>query len=150
CTLNDEFDELRLGSTINHNSNLMFWACFSWHGLGPIVPIHGNVNGEVYAKLIVNHAIPAIRHLVSDEQGIFQQDGAISHKYWKVKEVLEQAGIPVLPWLAQSPDMSPMKLMWQEVERQLHNSLDKPTNIDDLEKKVIAAWYSIPSQYYHG
>ncbi|CAG8767010.1 270_t:CDS:2, partial [Cetraspora pellucida] len=110
-------------------------ACFSWHGLGLIVPIHGNVNGEVYAKLIVNHAIPAIRRLVSYEQ---------------VKEVLEQADIPILPWLAQSPDMSPMELMWQEVERRLHNSLDKSTNIDDLEKKVIAAWYSIPSQYYHG
>ncbi|CAG8829878.1 23283_t:CDS:2, partial [Cetraspora pellucida] len=122
--LNEEFDELCLGSTINHNSSLMFWACFSWHGLEPIVPIHGNVNSE--------------------------QDSATSHKYWKVKEVLEQAGISVLTWLAQSPDMSPIELMWQEVERRLHNSLDKPTNIDDFEKKVIAAWYSIPSQYYHG
>ncbi|CAG8796636.1 15375_t:CDS:1, partial [Cetraspora pellucida] len=139
CTLNKEFDELRLGSTINHNSSLMFWACFSGHELGPIVPIHGNVNGEVYAKLIVNYAIPAIRCLVSDEQGIFQQDSATPHKYWKVKEVLEQAGIPVLPWLAQSLNMSPMELMWQKVERRLHNSLDKPTNIDDLEEKVIAA-----------
>ncbi|CAG8826310.1 19076_t:CDS:2, partial [Cetraspora pellucida] len=90
CTLNEEFDELRL------------------------VSIHGNANGEVYAKLIVNHAIPTIQHLVSDEQ-----------------EVLEQAGIP------------------QEVERRLYNSLNKPTNIDNLEEKVIAVWYSIPSQYYH-
>ncbi|CAG8790626.1 4367_t:CDS:1, partial [Cetraspora pellucida] len=105
---------------------------------------------EVYAKLIVNYAIPAIRRLVSDEQGIFQQDSATPYKYWKVKEVLEQAGIPVLPWLAQSPDMSSIELMWQEIKRQLHNSLDKPTNIDDLEEKVIAAWYSISSQYYHG
>ncbi|CAG8818081.1 17994_t:CDS:2, partial [Cetraspora pellucida] len=53
----------------------------------------------------------------SDEQGIFQQDSATPHKYWKVKEVFEQA----------------------KVERQLHNFLDKPTNIDDLEEKVIAA-----------
>ncbi|CAG8818483.1 19043_t:CDS:2, partial [Cetraspora pellucida] len=56
----------------------------------------------------------------SDEQGIFQQDSATPHKYWKVKEVLKQASIP------------------QEVERRLHNSLDKPTNIDDLKEKVIA------------
>ncbi|CAG8783776.1 15193_t:CDS:2, partial [Cetraspora pellucida] len=95
CTLNDEFDELRL------------------------VPIRGNVNGEVYAKFIVNHAIPVIRRLVSDEQGIFQQD-----------------------------------VQWNSCDKKLKdgciNSLDKPTNIDDLEEKVIAAWYSIPSQYYHG
>ncbi|CAG8814487.1 3175_t:CDS:2, partial [Cetraspora pellucida] len=123
CTLNEEFDELRLGSTINHNSSLMFWACFSWYRLGLIVPICGNVNSEVYAKLIVNYAIFAIRHLVFDEQDIFQQNSATPYKYWKVKE--------------------------QEVERRLHNSLDKPTNIDDLEEKVIAAWYSIPSQYYY-
>ncbi|CAG8808397.1 18454_t:CDS:2, partial [Racocetra persica] len=103
------------------------------YGLGPIVPIRGNVNGEAYVRLLRKHAIPAIQRLVPNGPA---------------KEALKQASISILPWLAQSLDMNPMKNMWHEVERRLHNSPDEPTSIDDLEEKVIAAWYSIPCQYY--
>ncbi|CAG8838701.1 26262_t:CDS:2, partial [Racocetra persica] len=130
------------------NASLMFWTCFSWYRLGPIVSIRGNVNGEAYVRLLKEHAIPAIQRLVPNGPGIFQQDSASPHRYWKAKETLKKAGISILPWLAQSPDMNPMENMWHEVKRRLHNSPDKPTSIDDLEEKVIAAWYSIPYQYY--
>ncbi|CAG8816991.1 20042_t:CDS:1, partial [Cetraspora pellucida] len=66
----------------------------------------------------------------------------------KVKAAFSQTGILILPWPAQSPDLNPIKNMWQEVERCLQNSPDKPTSIDDLEKKVIAAWYLIPHKFY--
>ncbi|CAG8834556.1 12576_t:CDS:2, partial [Cetraspora pellucida] len=83
-------------------------------------------------------------------QSIFQQDNATSHKYWKVKAAFSRAGIPILPWPAQSPDLNPIENMWQEVERCLQNSPNKPTSIDDLEKKVITAWYSISRKFYCG
>ncbi|CAG8828694.1 15066_t:CDS:2, partial [Cetraspora pellucida] len=122
----EKFDESCLVPTMGQSPSLMFWACFSWHGLGPIVPIYGKVNGEVYIKLIRRHALRAVCQLVPNSQ----------------------AGIPILPWPAQSPDLNPIENMWQEVERRLQNSPDKPTSIDDLEKKVIAAWYSIPCKFY--
>ncbi|CAG8790950.1 1181_t:CDS:2, partial [Cetraspora pellucida] len=74
-------------------------------------------NGEVYVKLIRRHTFRAVRRLVPNSQGIFQQDNATLHKYWKVKAAFSRA----------------------KVERRLQNSPDKPTSIDDLEKKVIAA-----------
>ncbi|CAG8817064.1 594_t:CDS:2, partial [Cetraspora pellucida] len=92
-----EFDESCLVPTVGQSPGLMFWTCFLLHGLGPIVPIYGKVNDEVYVKLIRKHVLHA-----------------------------------------------------QEVERCLQNSPDKPTSIDDLEKKVIAAWYSIPCKFYCG
>ncbi|CAG8762011.1 17711_t:CDS:2, partial [Cetraspora pellucida] len=93
------------------------------------------VNGEVYVKLIRRHALRAVRRLVPNSQ---------------VKAAFSRAGIPILSWPAQSPDLNPIENMWQEVERHLQNSPDKPTSIDDLEKKVIAAWYSIPRKFYCG
>ncbi|CAG8788894.1 5098_t:CDS:2, partial [Racocetra persica] len=93
----------------------------------PIVPICSNVNGEAYVRLLREHAIPAIQRLVPNGPDIFQQDSASPHRYWKAKEALKQAGISILPWLAQSPDMNPMENMWHEVERRLHNSPDEPT-----------------------
>ncbi|CAG8786886.1 16430_t:CDS:2, partial [Cetraspora pellucida] len=85
--------------------------------LRPIVPIYGKINSEVYIKLIRRHTLHAVCRLVPNSQGIFQQDNATPHKYWKVKAAFSQAGIPILPWPAQSPDLNPIENMWQEVER---------------------------------
>ncbi|CAG8660808.1 13745_t:CDS:1 [Dentiscutata heterogama] len=147
-TSTEEFDESCLVPTIKHSPSHMFWGCFSWHGLGPIIPIRGRMNGEAYVKLLRRHAIPVVCQLVPDGQGIFQQDNAPAHTCSKVKNVFRNANIPVLPWPAQSPDMNPIENMWQEVERCLRNFPDNPTSIQDLEEKVKAAWYSIPPSYY--
>ncbi|CAG8773957.1 6229_t:CDS:1, partial [Cetraspora pellucida] len=146
----EEFDESCLVPTVGQSPGFMFWACFLWHGLGLIVSIYNKVNGEVYVKLIRRHVLRAIRRLVPNSQGIFQQDNATPHKYWKVKAAFSWAGIPILPWPAQSADLNLIENMWQEVERRLQNSPDKSTSIDDLEKKVIAAWYSILHKFYCG
>ncbi|CAG8830669.1 22138_t:CDS:2, partial [Racocetra persica] len=91
----------------------MFWGCFSWHGLGPIIPIHGRINGEVYTQLMRKYAIKAI-------------------------DFFDNAGISMLPWPPQSPDLNPLENLWQEVESRLRSSLDKPTSIEDLEEMVKA------------
>ncbi|CAG8832396.1 25096_t:CDS:1, partial [Cetraspora pellucida] len=91
CTFAEEFDESCLVPTMGQSPGLMFWTCFSWHGLGPIVPIYGKVNGEVYVKLIRRHTLRALRRLVPNSQGIFQQDNTTLHKYWKVKATFSWA-----------------------------------------------------------
>ncbi|CAG8598030.1 14060_t:CDS:2, partial [Cetraspora pellucida] len=66
----EEFDESCLVSTIGHSPCLMFWRCFSWHGLGSIVPIHSTINSEVYTKLIRRYTISAIHQLVPNGQDL--------------------------------------------------------------------------------
>ncbi|CAG8637233.1 1167_t:CDS:2, partial [Cetraspora pellucida] len=66
----EEFDESCLVPTVGHSPSLMFWKCFSWHRLEPIVPIRSTINGEVYTKLIRRHAISAICQLVSNGQDL--------------------------------------------------------------------------------
>ncbi|CAG8650120.1 13533_t:CDS:2, partial [Cetraspora pellucida] len=93
-----EFDESCLVPTADHSPDCMFWDCFSWHGLGPIISLYGFPN----------------------EKGIFQQDNTPAHKSRK-----------------------------QKAESYLRNSLNKPTSIEDLEKKVKTAWNSISLRYYY-
>ncbi|CAG8728659.1 33755_t:CDS:2, partial [Racocetra persica] len=124
----EEFDESCLVPTVGRSPGRMFWGCFSWHGLGPIIPIHGFPN----------------------RKSIFQQDNAPSHKSKKAMDFFDNAGISMLPWPPQSLDLNPLENLWQEIESHLRSSLDKPTSIKDLEEKVKATWNSIPPRYYRG
>ncbi|GFX61140.1 QLQ domain-containing protein [Trichonephila clavipes] len=38
--------------------SIMVWGCFSWFGLGPLVPVIGNMNSEMYVDILDNAALP--------------------------------------------------------------------------------------------
>ncbi|CAB4460805.1 unnamed protein product [Rhizophagus irregularis] len=46
--------------TVKHSPSRMFWGCFSWRGLGPIVPLKGSVTGKTHAKIIQDYVIPTL------------------------------------------------------------------------------------------
>ena len=48
-----------------------------------------------------------------------------------------------MDWPAQSPDLNPIEHLWDEVERRLRNSEEKPTSREDLYKKLFAIWDKI-------
>src|SRR2546421_9975184 len=47
---NEEFNLSCTPTTVKHSQGLMFWGCFSYHGLGPIVPLNGFVTGDIHAE----------------------------------------------------------------------------------------------------
>jgi hypothetical protein len=51
----------------------------------------------------------------------FQQDNARPHVARVVRDYLTQQNVDLLPWSAVSPDLSPIKHVWDEMERQLNN-----------------------------
>ena len=69
--------------------SVMFWGCFSWFGVGPLVHVEGTLKAKDYVGLLERHYIPWARDLVSKEDSypslIFQQDNATVHtaKYTK-------------------------------------------------------------------
>ena len=105
----DVFDASCLGATVKHSPSRMFWGCFSWHGLGPLIPIHGSITGAAYAETLRKHAIPTLQKLIPRKQGILQEDNARPHRAKVAVEVRDAAGIRVLPWPAQSPDLNPIE-----------------------------------------
>jgi transposase len=49
-----------------------------------------------------------------------------------------------MDWPAQSPDLNPIELWWDEVQRRLDKE-GKPTSEDDLFNKIKHVWDNIPS-----
>jgi len=35
----------------------MFWGCFGWHGVEPLVVVEGNMNSDDYINILANHFI---------------------------------------------------------------------------------------------
>jgi len=59
----------------------MFWACFSYLKLGPIVSLQGSITGEVYKGILEEYAIPTLKAFAhqSKRKFIFQEDNAPVH-----------------------------------------------------------------------
>ncbi len=49
-----------LVSTVHAAGGVMVWGIFSWHTLGPLVPIEQRLNATVYLSIVADHVHPFI------------------------------------------------------------------------------------------
>jgi transposase len=133
-----------LSATVKHSPGRMFWGCFSYKGLGPLVAVNGTVNGEVHAKTLRRYAFPTMRKVFPRGNGIFQEDNASPHTSKIAAAAREASGMQFLPWPAQSPDLNPIENLWQDVKRAVYNRPQKPKNLTELTRMVKSAWKAIP------
>ncbi len=82
-----------------------------------------------------------------DADFIFQQDLAPAHTAKSTKSWLNDHGVGVLDWSANSPDLNPIKNLWSIVKRKMRNK--RPKNADELKATVKETWASIPPQQCH-
>uniref|UniRef100_A0A0K8UJC9 Transposable element Tc1 transposase n=1 Tax=Bactrocera latifrons TaxID=174628 RepID=A0A0K8UJC9_BACLA len=97
----------------------MVWACFSYHGVGPI------------------RLIEKIR-----DQYLYVNMNDPKHTSKVAKEWFRENRIEVMVWPAQSPDLNPIENLWTDLKKAVWD--EKPTNNKDLWEVVQKAWYNIP------
>jgi hypothetical protein len=55
----------------------MVWGCFSWFGLGPLVPVKRNLNATVY--MLDHYVLPTLCQQFGEGPFLFRQDNAPVH-----------------------------------------------------------------------
>ncbi len=106
-----------------------------------------NVTAAVYQEILEHFMLPSADQLFKDADFIFQQDLAPAHTAKSTKSWLNDHGVGVLDWPANSPDLNPIENLWGIVKRKMRNK--RPKNADELKATVKETWASIPPQQCH-
>jgi hypothetical protein len=97
---------------------------------------------EKYKEILEKEALPSGKALNPGEKWVFQQDNDPKHSSKLCKNYLQTESttqnFDVMIWPPQSPDLSPIELLWDEVDRQVQAK--RPTNKTDLEALIKQVW----------
>ncbi len=134
-------------SSVKFPQSVMIWGAMSSAGVGPLCFLKTNVTAPVYQEILEHFMLPSADQLFKDADFIFQQDLAPAHTAKSTKSWLNDHGVGVLDWPANSPDLNPIENLWGIVKRKMRNK--RPKNADELKATVKETWASIPPQQCH-
>ncbi len=112
-------------SSVKFPQSVMIWGAMSSSGVGPLCFLKTNVTAPVYQEILEHFMLPSADQLFKDADFIFQQDLAPAHTAKSTKSWLNDHGVGVLDWPANSPDLNPIENLWGIVKRKMRNKRPK-------------------------
>ncbi len=96
--------------------HILWWFGVQCHLLVLVhcVFLKTNITAPVYQEILEHFMLPSADQLFKDADFIFQQDLAPAHTAKSTKSWLNDHGVGVLDWPANSPDLNPKKCRWAE------------------------------------
>ncbi len=95
-----------LKSSVKFSQSVMIWGAMSSAGVGPLCFLKANVPAPVYQYILDHFILPSADQLFKDADFIFQQNLAPVHTAKSTKRWLNDPGVGVLDWPANSPDLN--------------------------------------------
>jgi hypothetical protein len=67
------------------------------------------------------------------------------HKARSIQKWFVKIGVEELDWPAQSPDLNPIKHIWDELKLRLQPRPNHPTSVSNLTNALVAEWKQVPT-----
>ncbi len=137
-----------LVSTVQAGGGVMVWGIFSWHTLGPLVPIEHCLNATAYLRIAADHVHPFMTTVYPSSDGCFQQDNTPCHKAEIISDwfLEHDDDFTLLKWPPQSLDLNPIEHLWDVVEREIHIMDVQLTNLQKLRDVIMSIWTKISEE----
>ena len=108
--------------TVKHGGgSLWVWGSIAYSGVGHLYKITDNLTAPKYKQILIHHAVPVGKALIGNSF-VFQHDYDPKHTAGVIRKYLENkkrdGSLTVLNWLAQSPDMNIIEIVWTYVEKE--------------------------------
>ncbi|GFV16151.1 transposable element Tcb2 transposase [Trichonephila clavipes] len=117
-------------------AGVMVWGAIAYDSRSTLIMMRGTLTGQRYVDDIHR---PHVGPFLNGRPGaIFQQDNARPHTVRVAQDFLRH--IQTLPWLASSPDLSPVELVWDQLKQQMPSC----HSVHDLELVVQDLWVHLP------
>jgi hypothetical protein len=125
----------------------MIWAGISLEAHTDLVFVeNGAMTAHRYIlECVEAHVVPYAPFI--GENVLFMDDNAHPHMAKIVVRYLEQVGIRLLPWPANSPDLNPIVHVWDFLGKRVRRRQLRPETLNGLRVALQEEWAQIPQDY---
>ncbi|GFU90171.1 transposable element Tc1 transposase [Trichonephila clavipes] len=102
----------------------------------------------MYVDIMDNDTLSTLWKYFGEGPFLFQQDNFSIHTSRLSQTLFHKMGVQELDWPSQSFSLSPIELIWDELERILRSQPNRPFSLKALTSAVIDAWKAIPMVTY--
>ena len=122
--------------------NTMIWGAIGVNFKSALVFIHGAVSADRYLEFLSRtHFYDQVRDAYRDRPVLFQQDGAPAHTASSTIEKLKEEIELLIGWPPNSPDLSPIEMIWAIIKRRIsYSERPFPTSLNELENRIQEEW----------
>ena len=75
-------------------------------------------------------------------------DNAPVNKARSIQKWFVEIGVEELEWPAQSPDLNPIKHLWDDLECRLRTRPNRPTSVPNLTNALVAERKQVPAEMF--
>ena len=91
------------------------------------------MDGELYSKILRQNLMESLEfYNLNPNYIIFQHDNDPKHTSKVAKDTLQELNIEVMNWPAQSPDLNPIEIFWNHIERKIRKLNKSYSTRDEL------------------